>query len=153
MKVKIKLEEGAIMPKKANPTDTCYDCYAWKIEKQSNGKIIVDLGFSATPPEGYAIRLIPRSSLTKHFWCFNNSIGIGDLTYQGNYKAVFTPLPIRMLGNVFEDEWTAWESFPFTENQRCVQMEIYKIENFEFEQVQQLEGENRGGGFGSSGLN
>lgn len=137
MKVEIKLSEGGTLPKKGEPNAMCYDCYALNVEKTDEGKISCDLGFSAKPPEGYGIRLIPRSNLTKHFWCMNNSIGIGDENYKGNYLAIFTPIPKPQgfHGGHFNT------MFPYREGDRVCQMEIYKRDDFEFEIVETLSGE------------
>lgn len=157
MKVEIKLEENAQVPIKSECNAMCYDCYAFKITSRDDGKIEVNLGFSAKPPKGYGIRLIPRSNLTKYWWVLNNSIGIGDEDYKGNYKAIFTPIPkpksnahgfsFELLNNFF------LEPFPYSVGNRICQMEIYKREDFDFEVVSELSGNDRGGGFGSSGLN
>lgn len=147
MKVKIKLEKGAQLPKKGEPNAMCYDCYAFSMKRNENNKAEVDLGFSATPPKGYGIRLIPRSGLTKYWWSMNNSIGIGDEDYKGNYKVIFTP----MFKNTTLFGEGSFEDFPFKVGDRVCQMEIYKREDFEFEEVEELIGENRGGGFGSTG--
>ena len=147
MKVEIKLEKNAIIPIKGEPNAMCYDCHAYKITQREDGKIEIDLGFSAKPPQGYGIRLIPRSNLTKYWWILNNSIGIGDEDYKGNYKAIFTPIPkCQILGSIND-----FEEFPYNTNDRVCQMEIYKRNDFEFEIVSELSGNDRGGGFGSTG--
>lgn len=145
LKVEIKLEKGAILPKKGEPNAMCYDCYAYNIETLENGRVICDLGFSVKPPKGYGIRLIARSNLTKHYWVINNAIGIGDEDYKGNYKTIFTPLYMGVAYGM--------EDFPYKVGDRVCQMEIYKRNDFEFEQVEELSGNDRGGGFGSTGLN
>lgn len=149
LKVEIKLEDGAIIPKKGESNAMCYDCYAHYIEILVDGKVVCDLGFSLKPPVGYGIRLIPRSSLTKFYWSMNNSIGIGDEDYKGTYKAVFTPLPrySNYNGSFIMSE------FPYKIGERVCQMEIYKRNDFEFEEVKELSGNDRGGGFGSTGVN
>lgn len=151
MKVKIKLEEGGKAPVKGEPNAMCFDCYARKIETLENGKVVCYLGFCATPPEGYGIRLIPRSNLTKHWWVLNNSIGIGDEDFKNEYRAVFTPLPKYQQLVQHAGFWD-YENFPYKENERVCQMEIYKREDFEFEEVEILPGNDRGGGIGSTGV-
>lgn len=149
MKVKIKLEDGAKMPVKGEPNAMCYDCFAHKIKHNEFGKVEVDLGFSATPPAGYGIRLIPRSSLTRYWWTFNHSIGICEEDYKNNYKAIFTPIAF-IVSNIHSEAVN--EKFPFKVGDRVCQMEIYKREDFDFEQVDELTGNDRGGGFGSTGI-
>lgn len=162
MKVKIKLSNEALLPKKGESNAMCYDCYAHYIEVQNDGKVFVDLGFSATPPEGYGIRLIPRSNITKYWWVMNNSIGIGDEDYKNNYQARFTPIPIGFIpaynngvfgpGSFGSPSKIVNEEFPYTIGDRVCQMEIYKREDFDFEEVKELTGNDRGGGFGSTNL-
>jgi len=148
MKTKIKLlNKNSKVPIKGEPNAMCYDCFANTIHRRQDRKIEVGLGFSATPPKGYGIRLIPRSSLTKHWWVMNNSIGVGDPDYKGEYKTIFTPIPMY---NHFNGKHID-QVFPYEINERCCQMEIYKREDFEFEIVDELTGEDRGGGFGSTG--
>lgn len=151
MKVQIRLEKGGKIPVKGEKNAMCFDCYARKIETLDNGKVVCYLGFSATPPKGYGIRLIPRSNLTKYWWVLNNSIGIGDEDYKNEYLANFTPMPkIKPDDN---REFSIYrDSFPYEENERVCQMEIYKREDFEFEEVDVLPGNDRGGGIGSTGL-
>lgn len=154
MIVKIKLEENGRIPVKGEPNAMCFDCYARKIEQLENGKVVCYLGFSATPPKGYGIRLIPRSNLTKYWWVLNNSIGVGDEDFKNEYRAIFTPIPFEKL-NIFAGKSfiTKKESFPYKIDERVCQMEIYKREDFEFEEVDILPGNDRGGGFGSTNLN
>lgn len=150
MKVKIKLIEDGKIPIKGEKNAMCWDCYVRKIEYLENGKVKCYLGFAATPPNGYGIRLIPRSNLTKYFWVLNNSVGIGDEDYKNEYLAIFTPLPKR---NISIPQFsTGLDLFPYEAGDRVCQMEIYKREDFEFEQVEELPGNDRGGGMGSTGL-
>ncbi len=150
MKVKIKLIEDGKIPVKGEKNAMCWDCYVRKIEHLENGKVKCYLGFAATPPNGYGIRLIPRSNLTKYFWVLNNSVGIGDEDYKNEYLAIFTPLPKR---NISIPQFsTGLDLFPYEAGDRVCQMEIYKREDFEFEQVEELPGNDRGGGMGSTGL-
>lgn len=149
LKLKIKLEEGVKVPYKATEGAMCWDCYAWSIKVNENGKTEVDLGFSLEPPVGYGIRIIPRSNLTKYWWVLNNSFGVGDQDYRGNYKAIFTPLPMPNYTNTPNH----YPTFPYSVNDRVCQMELYRKEDFEFEQVENLSDTVRGGGgFGSTNL-
>lgn len=171
MKVQIKLEDDGKIPVKGEPNAMCFDCYTRKIEQLENGKVVCYLGFSATPPKGYGIRLIPRSNLTKYFWVLNNSIGVGDEDFKNEYRAIFTPILkeekeikstfeqiVTCLGTVKASENSyvsikhVVEDFPYKEDERVCQMEIYKREDFEFEEVDVLPGNDRGGGIGSTGL-
>lgn len=149
--VEIKLSEGAKMPIKGEPNAMCYDCYAYKITHREDGKVEVDLGFGAKPPKGYGIRLIARSGLSKYWWTVNTGIGIGDEDYKQNYKLVFTPIVnVKTKKDTFDSIWL--HDFPYSVDERCCQMEIYERKDFEFKVVEELSGEDRGGGFNSTGV-
>lgn len=154
MIVKIKkLYEDSIIPTKGSADAMCYDCYAQSIHVNENGKTEVDLGFSLELPAGYGARLIPRSNLTKHWWVLNNSLGVIDPDYRGICKAIFTPIPIvfKEEGNMNNTLVTTFD-FPYKAGDRVCQMEIYRRENFDFEEVDELSETERGtGGFGSTG--
>ena len=93
--LKIKLQkttEDANMPFKASSDAACYDVYAHSITSKEEGKMAVGLGFKTEIPKGYKGILVPRSNLTKHFWMMNNSFGVIDSDYRGEWMAVFTPI-------------------------------------------------------------
>lgn len=139
IKVKIKkVSEDAKLPIMATEGAACYDVYAKTIEfKQS--KVVIGLGFMTEIPEGYRGVLVPRSNLTKYHWVMNNSIGIIDSDYRGEWLMVFTPL--------------ANEVFPYIVGDRVGQMFFEKNLSFWFEEVEKLEDSVRqSGGFGSTGL-
>ena len=66
------------LPEKASKEAACYDVKISKVEHISDNNTICYLGFSATPPKGYKIVLVPRSSITKTNWIMQNSPGQGD---------------------------------------------------------------------------
>lgn len=143
MKAKIKLIEGGKVPVKGSEKASCYDLFAREILVGSNS-IEVSLGVAIEPPEGYDVRLYPRSSLAKTGWVLANSIGIGDEDFVGEYKAVF-----RSIGtNPLSTEPVS----PYKVGDRCIQMEIVKKDQVDFEIVDELSQTKRGnGGFGSTG--
>lgn len=143
MKAKIKLIEGGKVPIKGSEKASCYDLFARKILVGSNS-IEVSLGVAIEPPPGYDVRLYPRSSLAKTGWVLANSIGIGDEDYRGEYKAVF-----RRLGT---GHFGVRATPPYEVGDRCMQMEIVKKDQVDFEIVDELSKTQReDGGFGSTG--
>ena len=95
--LKIKLQkttEDANMPFKASSDAACYDVYAHSITSKEEGKIAVGLGFKTEIPKGYKGILVPRSNLTKYFWMMNNSFGVIDADYRGEWMAIFTQIPV-----------------------------------------------------------
>lgn len=100
---------------------------------------IIPLGVSMKLPEGYEAHIVPRSSTFKRYGIIQtNHIGIIDNSYSGD-----------------NDIWgMAVYSFGTTtihKNDRICQFRIVKkMPPVEFEEVDHLEGEDRGG-FGSTG--
>lgn len=102
---------------------------------------MINLGVSMELPKGYEAHVVPRSSTFKNYGLIQtNSCGVIDQTYCGQ-----------------DDVWH-WPAYAVRDtvvhvNDRICQFRI--IENqphIRFEEVDVLEGENRGG-FGSTGKN
>ena len=140
LKVKFKrLADDVQLPVKGSSHAACYDVYARYITGNGN-KITVGLGFATEIPEGWKGVMIPRSNLTKHNWVLNNSMGIIDSDYRGEWKAIFTPLGPNL-------------GFPYNVGDRVAQIYFDKVEDVTFIETKELEDSNRGeGGFGSTGL-
>lgn len=140
LKIKFrKLKENVNMPVKGSEHAACFDVYANSLS-YSGQKVIVGLGFQTEIPKGYRGVIVPRSNLTKHYWLMNNSIGIIDSDYRGEWMCIFTPI-----GN--------YSQFPYSVGERVAQIYFEKVEDVEFVDANELESSERGtGGFGSSGL-
>lgn len=140
LKIKFrKLKEDVNMPVKGSEHAACFDVYANSLS-YSGQKIIVGLGFQTEIPKGYRGVIVPRSNLTKHYWVMNNSIGIIDSDYRGEWMCIFTPI-----GN--------YSQFPYSVGDRVAQIYFEKVEDVEFVDANELESSERGtGGFGSTGL-
>lgn len=101
--------------------------------------VLVHLGVSMKLPEGYEAHIVPRSSTFKKWGIIQtNSIGIIDNSYSGD-----------------DDEWMmpiyTVTSTDIYKNDRICQFRIVKkMSEVEFEEVDHLDGPNRGG-FGSTG--
>ncbi len=140
LKIKFrKLKENVNMPVKGSEHAACFDVYANSLS-YSGQKIIVGLGFQTEIPKGYRGVIVPRSNITKHYWVMNNSIGIIDSDYRGEWMCIFTPI-----GN--------YSQFPYSVGERVAQIYFEKVEDVEFVDANELESSERGtGGFGSTGL-
>ena len=140
LKVKFKrLADDVQLPVKGSSHAACYDVYARYITGNGN-KITVGLGFATEIPEGWKGVMIPRSNLTKHNWVLNNSMGIIDSDYRGEWKAIFTPLGPNL-------------GFPYNIGDRVAQIYFDKVEDVTFIETNDLEDSDRGeGGFGSTGV-
>lgn len=86
-KVKIWLEEGAILPKYAHKEDACMDLFVKDIE-YDNGRTIYHTGVHVALPEDYEMEIRPRSSITKTTEIIQNSPGTVDEGYRGEIMVV-----------------------------------------------------------------
>lgn len=87
MKLKVKLDRGACMPKRANPTDAGLDIASREDVYFCPGeRAMVDTGIHVEIPEGYMGMLAGRSSMGKRG--LNVKLGIIDSDYRGAIKAV-----------------------------------------------------------------
>jgi dUTP pyrophosphatase len=144
--LKIKLQkttEDARMPIKGTADASCYDVYAHSITSSENGKINVGLGFKTEIPKGYRGILVPRSNLTKFRWVLNNSYGVIDSDYRGEWMAIFTQI----------DNTDSNDTFPYGVGDRVAQIYFEVVLPITFDVVPELEQSDRGeAGFGSTGL-
>jgi len=148
LKIKLqKVTEDARMPIKGTADAACYDVYAHSITVSNDGKVNVGLGFKTEIPRGYKGIIVPRSNLTKYFWVLNNSYGVIDSDYRGEWMAIFTQLPV-LSGGV-----TGTTSFPYNVGDRVAQIYFEEVLPISFDVVPELEQSDRGeAGFGSTGL-
>lgn len=164
MKIKIKLDPGAAMPQYAHPSDvgadvkalhtcavqgdgtehkleTISDCHALRDKRIDVAKIKIDTGVHATPPEGYYIELVPNSRLSKTPFMYANSFGVIDPGYTGSMRVILNPV----------NRITPDDLAPFLPGRVVGQLILRKLQQAEFEQVEELKITERGsGGFGST---
>jgi dUTP pyrophosphatase len=147
LKIKLqKLTEDARMPIKGSEHAAAYDVYAHSITSE-NGKVRVGLGFKTEIPKGYKAIIVPRSNLTKFHWVLNNSYGVIDSDYRGEWMAIFTSLA------VVAGTHTGTTAFPYNVGDRVAQIYFEEVLPISFDVVPELEQSERGeGGFGSTGL-
>jgi dUTP pyrophosphatase len=135
-----KISDNTIVPSRGSLDAACYDVYAHSIVHKEDGKVVVGLGFKTEIPVGYKAVLVPRSNLTKHYWVMNNSIGIIDSDYRGEWMCVFTAIK-------------EGQDFPYSVGDRVAQFYLDEVYNIAFLEVAALSETNRGeGGFGSTGI-
>ena len=164
VKVKFKkLNENAVIPTKGSDFAGGWDVVATEIEQTSDDFVICKLGFALEIPEGYKLTLVPRSSFTKTQWILQNSPGLGDSDYRGEYQYRFRAIPVA----VWRDNWIirftnflrgvdsefcfVYPEFPFKVGDRVGQIYIEEVIPTEFEEVESLDDSDRGeGGFGST---
>ena len=113
---------------------------AEEVELKAGEFRLIRLGVAMKLPAGYEAHIVPRSSTYKNFGVIQtNHMGVIDGSYCGN-----------------DDEWRfpayAMRDTRIRINDRICQFRIMKNQPvIEFETVESLDGENRGG-FGSTGI-
>lgn len=100
---------------------------------------IISLGVSMKLPDGYEAYVVPRSSTYKKWGIIQtNSMGIIDNSYSGDNDIWGMPV-------------VALQDTTINEGDRICQFRIMKkMDEVEFEEVEKLDGSDRGG-FGSTG--
>jgi dUTP pyrophosphatase len=134
-----KTDNRAVIPKKAYDTDTGFDLVAIDVFKRfENGVIMLETGIAVKPPTGYYTEILPRSSIIKTGFILANSVGVIDSSFRNSLKIAIIP--------VYENA-----VFNFEDIKNKFQLVIRKIEDFEVEEVDDLDITERGmGGFGST---
>lgn len=164
LNVKVKLDQGAEMPRYAHTSDvgadikalhtwlvqgngtehplkSMVDCLTMRDRRIDCDKIKIDTGVHVTPPAGYYIELVPNSRIAKTPFMVANSIGIIDPEYTGS---------MRVILNVV-NSLTPHDLAKFLPGNVVGQLILRKKHTATFTQVDELEDTQRGdGGFGST---
>ena len=139
MELKIIAENSDLIPKKANPTDACFDLYAAEdAVVPACGSISVSTGIKMCIPENYYVEIRPRSGLAfKHnVQCFMGSIDSG---YLNTVKVLL--------------ENSGVNPYRVHTGDRIAQFRMCKLEPTEIVNVDSFgDAFDRGGGFGHSGV-
>lgn len=168
IKVPIELcREGAKVPEYAHLTDAGADVYAVEDVDIAPGETkIVPLGFKLSLPPGYAILIHPRSGLSSRSKMrVANSIGLCDSDYKDEYGIILENIEPRIkdLDMEFDDEAQEYKvksvlygsTIHIIAGERIAQLRLVEVPKMSFYEVDDINimGENRGGGFGSTGQN
>ena len=143
MKMKItKFYDDAIIPAYQTRGAAGFDFCAHLSEPYTMqpGEIhAFDTGVGVEIPEGYELQIRSRSGLAyKHHISLLNGIGTIDSDYRGEMRVL-----LKNHGD---------KAFIVEPGMRIAQGIVAKYERIEFEEVQNLSGTDRSGGFGSTGL-
>lgn len=133
------LNQAFIMPTKASDKAGAFDIFMPEAGEATGESRLVGLGFAAAVPEGHVGLLLPRSSSgAKHGLELNNTCGVIDSDYRGEWKAA-----VRTKTGI---------PFKWNMGDRILQFMIVPIANVQLTQVESLDETKRGaGGFGSTG--
>lgn len=139
MKLKVRLDQNAILPTRAHDTDAGWDLYAREdFTVPAGGSAVHDTGVHMQIPEGYCGLLVSKSGLNvKHSIL---STGLVDAGYSGSY-----------LVKLYNHD--RGKDYRFHAGDKISQVTVLRLADIEgLEVVEDLEESERGAnGFGSSG--
>ena len=136
-----RLDPDLPLPATARNGDAGVDLYARENATiaAKGGRILMPTGLAIAIPIGFAGFVVPRSGLAlKHGITLVNTPGIIDSGYRGELKVVMINTDPTV-------------DYSVTRGDRIAQILIQRIETIEWNAVDNLDGEDRGGGFGHSG--
>ena len=137
----LRLDPDLPLPTTAHPGDAGVDLHAREdaLLRAGGGRVLVPTGIAVAIPVGYMGLVVPRSGLAlKHGISLVNTPGIIDSGYRGELKVV-------MVNTDQSDDYRV------TRGDRIAQLIIQEIVSVSWRPVDELTGDDRGGGFGHSG--
>jgi len=137
----VRLDPDLPLPAYAHPGDAGLDLRA-RIDTTvpaAGGRVLVPTGVAIAIPEGHAGWVLPRSGLAlEHGIALANAPGLIDAAYRGELKVILLNTdPHR--------------DFVVHRGDRIAQLVIQRFATVQWAEVDTLEGDDRGGGFGHSG--
>lgn len=152
-----KLHEKAVIPQYQTDGAACVDLVVTEINYIDEDKVELNFGFATEIPPGYKVFLMPRSSFTHKGWVMQNSPGVIDHDYRGEWKVKFQAIPIGFKTDIITGLTTGflYEDCPYKVGDRAVQASIEV--NIHMKMIPLKEGQDlsitvRGeGGFGHTG--
>ena len=160
-----QLEKGVQLPIYAHETDAGLDIYAREEITINPGETkIISTGIRTAIPEGYAILIQPRSGQSvKTKLRIANTPGLIDSGYRDEIGVIIENIepPFKDIDYEFDDNGEIHiksilhgEAYTIAEGQRFAQMRLVQVPKAEFIKVESVGeiGEDRGGGFGSTGI-
>ena len=138
----VRLDLDLPLPAYATPGDAGLDLLAREgvTLAPGGGRALVPTGIACALPEGYAGFVQPRSGLAlKHGVTCLNTPGLIDSGYRDELKVLLVNLDPT-------------EPFEIRRGDRIAQLVVQAVAQVVWEPVTALDGVNRGGGFGSTGV-
>lgn len=164
IEIPCEISEGAKLPAYANDGDAGLDIYSPKEYTIDPGETkIIPTGIKVAIPKGYAILIQPRSGQSvKTKLRIANTPGLIDSGYRDEIGVIVENIepPFKDIDYDFDDNGEVHiksilhgQPYTITEGQRFAQMRLVQVPTAAFVQVDSVAnlGENRHGGFGSTG--
>ena len=136
-----RLDLDLPLPAQAHAGDAGIDLHARVdvVLPAHGGRVLVPTGIAVAIPVGFFGQVVPRSGLAlKHGVTLVNTPGIIDSGYRGELQVIMINTDPKA-------------EYQVSRGDRIAQLIIQQVVSTSWDVVEQLEGEDRGGGFGHSG--
>ena len=137
----VRLDRDLPLPSYAHVGDAGIDLVAREdaVVRAAGGRVLVPTGIALALPRGHAGLVLPRSGLALKFGVtVANSPGLIDCAYRGEIKVV-------LLNTDPHDDYEV------RRGDRIAQLVVQRVSEVVWNEVESLDGDDRGGGFGHSG--
>ena len=137
----VQLDPELALPAYAHPGDAGLDLRARDsgVVQPGGGRLLMPTGIAIAIPPGHAGFVLPRSgNALKHGLTVANAPGLIDAAYRGEIKVVLLNTDPH-------------EPFHVHRGDRIAQLVVQRVEQVQWQVVDTLEGDDRGGGFGHTG--
>ena len=136
-----RLDPEMPLPAYAHPGDAGIDLHAREsfVIPCGGGRVLMPTGIAIAIPLGWAGFVLPRSGLAlRHGLSVVNSPGLIDSAYRGELKVVLI-------------NTDPTDDYEVTRGDRVAQLVLQRVGEVTWNEVDELSGDDRGGGFGHSG--